>query len=435
MRLVLRLLLISLLAVAVLAIGLVYLAVENSPLVSAQAAPTPAHAQRARWLLARNDPRYLRPGVLRSVVVSQEDLDVAANYLANRYLGSASQILLQDRRATIRVSLALPPNPVGRFINLDAALRESQTLPRFEQLRVGRVRVPAWLCNWLLDFGLHRLQASAQYSATADVIKQVRSRNGFLTVLYQWSDAVPQQIKAALVGPQEQARWRIYQERLVELTGQSGLQRMLPLEQLLGPLLQLAAQRSVSGDGAAENRAALVVLAFYVNGKGLGALVAAARDWPTAQRHVVTLAGRTDLSQHFTISALLAATAGSPLSDSVGLYKELEDARVGSGFSFNDLAADRAGTRLGELAIATPPAIGRLHRLAAAGLQQSDLMPEVRDLPEFLSETEFLRRFGGVGQPRYQQLVDQIEQRIAALPLYRPDGNALPRRAGSAAGS
>jgi len=37
---------------------------------------------------------------------------------------------------------------------------------------------------------------------------------------------------------------------------------------------------------------------------------------------------------------------GTPLADAVGLWKELADARRGgSGFSFNDIAADRAGTR------------------------------------------------------------------------------------------
>ena len=43
----------------------------------------------------------------------------------------------------------------------------------------------------------------------------------------------------------------------------------------------------------------------------------------------------------------------------------------------------------------------------------------MRDLPEFMAQAEFVRRFGGVGQPRYQAMVDRIEQRIAALPLYR----------------
>ena len=116
---------------------------------------------------------------------------------------------------------------------------------------------------------------------------------------------------------------------------------------------------------------------------------------------MVTLAGRSDFPQHFTISAVLAATAGSPLSDAVGLYKEVDDSRGGSGFSFNDIAADRAGTRFGELATATESGAARLYKFKARGLQETDLFPEVKDLPEFMPEPEFKRRYGGIGQPAY----------------------------------
>ena len=419
MRRLLRYLLLLLLAVPLLGIAVVLLAVDDQPMLTRQAALTPDAVGRALWLLTRNDPRSMRAGVLRTIVVSQEDLDVATNYVTNRYLGGSSQVVLQDGKAIIRASVALPANPFGRFVNLEATLRESPALPRFDQLRVGRVPVPAFLCNALLDLAMARLQASTHYSATADVIKQVRSRNGFLTVKFEWSDAVPDQIKAVLVDPQEQARWRSYQQRLVQLTGASGAVRVMRLDQLLGPLMAMAAQRSVQGDALTESRSALLVLAFYVNGKDLAALVPAARAWPQAQRHLVTLSGRTDFPQHFMISAALTATAGSPLSDVVGLYKELDDARAGSGFSFNDIAADRAGTRFAELAISGSPGLDRIGRAASAGLRESDLMPEVRDLPESMSQAEFQRRFGGVGQPRYHQMMARIEQRIAALPLYR----------------
>ncbi len=418
-RAAVRLLLAAALVLPLLVIALVTLAVDDVAAVDQLAAPTPAHVERARWLLARHDPRAMPAGVLRTVVISQEDLDLAVNYLANQYLGGASRITLQQGRATVRASVVLPANPLGHFVNIEAELRETDTLPRFAQLRVGRVRVPAFVCNWLLDIALHRLQASSRYSATADVIKQVHARDGFLIVNFEWSDAVPDQLKAALVGPQEQARWRIYQQRLVALTGESGALRVMRIDQLLGPLMQLALERSAGGDPAAESRAALIVLAFYVNGNGLSALVPAARDWPAAQRHLVTMAGRTDTPQHFTISAVLAATAGSPLSDAVGLYKELDDARGGSGFSFNDLAADRAGTRFGTLAVANAAQFDRVRQMVMNGLRESDLIPDLHDLPEFMPQAVFLGRFGGVGQPRYQAMVAQIEQRIAALPLYR----------------
>lgn len=419
MRWMLRLFLLLLVGLPLLAAGLVYLAIDDSPMVRGQAALTPAHVERARWLLARNDPRSMRPGVLRTIVISEEDLDLAANYLANQYGGGASKLVLQDGGVTVRASLALPANPVGRYINLDLALRETAGLPAIDALRLGRVPIPAFIGNWLLERGLRYLQTNQRYAAAADVVRQVRSRDGFLIVMFEWNDAAPAQLKAALIGRQEQERWRIYHDRLLALAGAADTGRVVSLDKLLSALLQLAAERGAAGDAVQENRSALIVLAFYVNGKGLAALAPEARAWPPARRHVVTLAGRSDLPQHFTISAVLAATAGSPLSDVVGLYKELDDARHGSGFSFNDLAADRAGTRLGALAAGAAAGRERLRKTLVAGLSENDLIPQVRDLPEFMPQAEFVRRFGGVGQPRYQAMVDRIEQRIAALPLYR----------------
>lgn len=419
MRLMLRWVLLLLLALPVLLVALVVLAIDDTAMVQRQAALTPAHVEKARWLLTRHDPRNMRAGVLRTVVISEEDLDLAANYLVHQYGGGASQVRLPDGRLVVRASLALPRNPLGGFVNLDLALRETGGLPRVDRLRLGRVPVPAFVCNLLLDWGIGRLQASSRYGAAADVVRQVRSSDGFLVVDFEWNEAVPAQLQAALIGEQERARWRVYQERLVLLAGQANTGRVLRLDQLLGPMLQLAQQRAAGADAARENRSALIVLAFYVNGKGLSALVPQAREWPRARRHVVKLAGRTDLTQHFTISAALAATAGSPLSDVVGLYKELEDARSGSGFSFIDLAADRAGTRFGALAVSGAAGQDRLRSLLAGGLRENDWMPQVRDLPEFMAQADFERRFGGVGQPAYQAMLARIEQRIAVLPLYR----------------
>ena len=131
--------------------AMVYLAIDQAPLVTAPVAFTPAHIERAKRLIDRNDPRTMKPGVLRSIVVSQEDLDLAASYLASRFARGATQIALQDGAATVRATFELPPNPIGRYANIDAVFAETDHLPRIAQLRVGRLRVPAIVCNALLD--------------------------------------------------------------------------------------------------------------------------------------------------------------------------------------------------------------------------------------------------------------------------------------------
>lgn len=419
MRWLLRLLLAGVLLLPVGALMGLWLAVQDEPLVVNEVALTPDHIARARRIMDRHDPRRMRPGVLRTMMLSQEDLEITSNYLASRVGKGAARVTLQDGLAVVRVSIGLPANPLGRYLNIDAALHDGARLPAFDALRIGHVRVPASLCNLLLRLAMSRLEGSADYGAAADVIKRVSITPGLLQVNFEWSVAAASQIKSVLVPPEEQARWRAYQDRLVALTSSLPRDQPVSLERLLGPLLQLARERAAQGDAALEHRAMVVVLAFYVNGKGLAALVPSARSWPVPARRVVTLAGRTDFPQHFTISAALTATAGSPLSDAVGLYKEVDDARRGSGFSFNDIAADRAGTRFGALAMAGPDARARLDPVLARGLREADLIPDVRDLPEFMAESEFLRRFGGVGAPPYRRMMADIEQRIAALPLYR----------------
>jgi hypothetical protein len=186
--------------------------------------------------------------------------------------------------------------------------------------------------------------------------------------------------------------------------------------EFLPPLFALAAERSAAGgQAAAENRAALLTLTFYANQRPLGMLVPAAHLWPQPKPGVVTLRQRQDTALHFLVSAVIAAEDGTPLADAVGLWKELDDARRGgSGFSFNDLAADRAGTRFGERAVRDPL---RLQQRIAAGIGDADLLPEVGDLPENLPEHEFIARFGGVGGAGYKRLLAIIESRLQAMPL------------------
>ncbi len=398
-----------------------WLAVQDEALVAQKLVLEANDIARAKLLIKRNDPRAMRSGVLRSIVLPQQDVSLAAAYLASQYARGSARVILQDGSAVVRVSTLLPSNPLGRYLNLELVLTETARLPRVESARLGRLVLPPFLCNWALERTLAHLQQHADYSAAADVIKQVQMRNAMLKVAFEWNDAAASQIKAALVPAQDQERWKVYQARLVELTARSGpvASARIPMEQLLAPLMQLAAQRAKGDDAAAENRAALVVLAFYINGKGLAALVPGARDWPAPTPRTVTLGGRTDFPQHFSISAALAATAGSPLSDAVGVYKEVDDSRGGSGFSFNDIAADRAGTRFGEMATRSEAGAARLHQKTSGGLAESDLFPVWADLPEYMAEAEFKRRFGGVGQPAYLRMTADIERRIAALPLYR----------------
>jgi hypothetical protein len=55
----------------------------------------------------------------------------------------------------------------------------------------------------------------------------------------------------------------------------------------------------------------------------------------------------------------------------------------------------------------------------AKSVREEDVMPPVNDLPEGLSESDFVRQFGEIDSPQYNQVVAQIDQRLSGLLLYR----------------
>lgn len=422
--------LLACLLLTVLGGAALWLAIEAQPLVTQSPALSHEDIARARELLARNDPRGKLPGIQRAIVLSQRDLELLANQ-AGRRLGSRlgevelqARVRLQPGLAVVQASLPLGGAAARGWLNLDAVLRQTDGLPAVERLRVGRLPVPGWLAEAALPRLLGALELGAQRELAQRLVSRVAFGTRQAVLVYAWPADPEQALSDSLLPAAEQQRLKAHAERLAELSAEltrSGAAAgPVSVTRLLAPLFSLARDRSTDADSAArENRAALLALAFLANGRGLSAIVPAARQWAQPRPLAVTLAGRLDTPLHFLVSATLAAEGGSPLADAIGLYKEVEDSRGGSGFSFNDLAADRAGTRLGQLAVRHPQALQA--RLARA-VTEAELLPPIADLPEGLPEREFKRRYGSVGSAAYRELTDEIEARLDRLPLL-----AVPR--------
>ncbi len=404
-----------------------WLAVERAPRVAASGTAVSVNdIDRARRLLERNDPRRALPGITRAVVLSQRDLELLIQQAGQRLgAGARGRVRLQPGLAVVEASLALPANPWGGWLNLRAVLRETPSLPAVQQLRVGQLPVPGWLAEAALPRVLEALNLRAQGELAQRLVSRVGFRSQALVLAYAWPDNPEQALAESLLAPEDQARLRRHAEHLAtlaaDLAGPRPRPAVVSVSQLIQPMFALAASRSRDATSAAlENRAALVALAFLAAGQRLAPLlgpVAAPEAGPAARPQrapEMRLRGRADWPLHLLISAALAAEGGSPLSDAIGLYKEVADSRQGSGFSFGDLAADRAGTRLGLAARRDP--LGLQARLAQ-GLAEDDLLPAVHDLPEDMQEPEFKRRFGGVGAPAHQAMLREIETRLDQLPL------------------
>jgi hypothetical protein len=445
-----------LMVLVVLALGAVlWLVPSQEPSVKQVANLGPDDVERALRLARSHDPRRALPGVLRVLRLSPHEAELLLNQAAARVRPSRWQLALGSGRVHLRGSLRLPATPRGHWLNVELVARQGLGLPQLESVSLGRLPVPVGAVEWALERLAARHGLSPWSRTSALVVHRVRVTPQGLNVYYAWGPDAAAQVVATLLPGDERDRLRVYAAQLADLTVDlaadleatptsapapapapaptttsittatappgrprhkaAGVTRSL--SQLLPPMFELARLRSERGhDPALENRAALLVLGMVANGVSLATLLPERRD--ELERHPIqlTLAGRHDFPQHFLVSATLAAENGGPMADMIGLYKELNDARSGSGFSFNDVAANRAGSRLGELAVGSPV---KLQQRLAASLHEQDFMPDVSDLPEFMSAREFRLRYGAPGSPAYQRMMSDIEERLGATPLFR----------------
>lgn len=394
------------------------LALEGAPRVPARPSLAADDVARTRQFLRANDPRGSTAGALRQLVLPQAEFDLLLNQAALRWPGDprpALQLRLQQSRAQLLASLALRS---GLWLNLELGLSEASGELQLDQLWLGRLPLPAALGRWALEQWLARQGLDDEWLLARQMLRRLAIQPGQLTLSYEWRADSYARIVAGLVGPQDQLRLRAQAELLARWTEDRAKHGAAPLAELLPAAFALAHQRSrlPGGDAAAENRAALLNLAFYALGRDPARLLADPQAWPQARPLPMLLRGRVDFPQHFVVSAALAAAGGGPLADAIGVYKEQLDVRYGSGFSFNDIAADRAGSRFGLLAVRDPQ---RLQQRLAQGLSDHDLLPDVSDLPEYLSEAEFRRRYGAVDAPAYRRVMAAIEARLDTLSLLR----------------
>lgn len=417
MRVLVRSVLLLFVLLAVALTALVILGLQTEPLVRSQLQVNAAEVQRARAVWQRNDPRQDPREGLRVARLTPGELELLINQLGQSLRPMAARLSTRAGSAELEASVRLPVPWPGPWLNVRAELVEAPGWPLVSQLRVGHVPVPDWLSERLLRRLVQSLLEQSPNGLPLEMLHQISFAPSGVLVVYEWRKDSLDRLLGVWAKPAEQTRFKLYQQRLVAVTKAFAPGSAVSLSALLPPMFELAAERTSQGEDAVqENRAALLTLALHASGQQWGKLIPAARSWPRATPLVVTLAGRDDFPQHFLISACLAIEGGGPLSKAIGVYKELADARGGSGFSFNDIAADQAGTRLGLMAVQQG---AKLQARLRQPVPERYVMPNAADLPEFLSEAQFLSRYGGVGGPGYQAMLADIEARVAALALYQ----------------
>ncbi len=421
--------------VVVLVLVLARRAVESAPLPLELPRVTTADRHHLSALFRGKNPEKIPAGETRTLRLSEDEVNrLLAMGLELSGDGRSARVELAPDGVHTAASLALPgARALGRrFLNVqvtgrpvvaDGTLRLDLT-----DLSVGAVRVPHWLLGLASPLAGSLLRSEPRLAPALAAIHDLQLGDHAFEIRYG-PTTLPRGFLRELIreaaGTQDLLpAVRAHAEHLVRVADS------LPRggEQRFGAALEsafaFAHQRSLAGGRVEENTAAIIALGTLLGHWRVQTLVGTAFDDKTLNAGLraygsTTVRGRRDWVQHFLVSASLAAVADVGISQATGILKEEMDSRGGSGFSFGDLLADRAGTAFGSAATRDETAAEAMQDHLARGYRIDDFFPRADDLPENLKESELQARFGGVGGERYRRIVGIIDGRVASCLAYR----------------
>ncbi len=419
-------LLCGLLAAAVgLALVVCLLVFSSAPTVGDSPALTPEDLASVRSLLRQAMLRDQPKGNLEQLTLRAREIEQAMNYLLDARLNGNARVTITDGVAVLAVSVPVHASVFGSWVNAEVALvKADDLLLHVQHLQVGALPIPASMANALmLQLHAQLLQEEPEYARVASVITGFTIDSDQLTVSYRWQRELLDQLAARgrnlMLDPDHQTRLAAHIKQLTQLA--ASLPDKISVTALLAPMFTFAQARG--GSAVEENRAALQTLAMYALEVDPVLLLGASAGVSMPQKHDLRLLSRHDFALHLLISAGVEVSTDGNMAAEIGQLKEQLDTKAGgTGFSFTDIAIDRTGARLGELAVANEAAAKRVQQvLAEPTLQESVFTPSLQGLPEFMSETDFAKRFNTTGSPAYNTVLADIEARISRLTLFAPN--------------
>ncbi len=406
-------------ALLILCAMLVFFGVGDKPELAVGWSPTRDDLVRAKKIL--HEGSKTKPDEIGIIELTQADLNLAGNYLLNRYSKSAADLEFKNDELRFKVTMTLPENSLGKYLNISFRLGNviGSDLPVITKFKAGKLLLPAKMAAFVIDTIIQHSSLNEYFILATRPIKAVKIDAQKITITYFPNKDTLIQARNFLTHTGDNATLNIYQQKLADIVAKHDPEWRLSLAELLRPLFELAYQRSTLETAIDENRVVISTINDYVNKKETKKLLAIPESVPaTGQQYAAFLYKRIDLAQHFIGSAALTATVNKQAAQIAGEEKELSDANSGSGFSFIDLAADKAGTRFGEMATSSPENARKMQKAMSMIKDYSDFMPDPRDLPEHMNEADFKQRFESINSPVYQEISKQIDERVSAMPIY-----------------
>ena len=409
-----------------------WLLFDSQPLLTPQGQMNAEAVRHSKQLLSNLNAAVRNPQQQQWVFSANTDELNSAFALASRTLpGFRGQA--QVNPSGLTTFMTLPVSVLGKayYLNASVQVHPSSGPLDIKQVTLGMLTVPGetalnvlgWFADQLWGPGkganLLAMVRSVQFQQDEVKVEVTRPGGWDLQRLKQSGLSVYRELFSS---PQQTADLEFYYKIAADYAVANPNSSLVSYFQLLFRQAQrrTAVYQDEPGRAQQENQAVLLAMAQLLGGRNLQLLVNEVKRSPGGKAPRVTLARRPDLQQHFIYSATIHLLTNQNVSDTVGEAKELLDSiKGGSGFSFVDLLADRAGVRFAQIAIGSPSSAAALQQFFSQERSEAELFPSKSKLPEGISQQDFEQQYQSVDSEDYRKILADINLRLDALPLYQ----------------
>lgn len=414
---------VTLLVLVALVLLVLFIVFETKPLVAVNSATQVEDAQSVTQLLSDLNHVIKRDRAYHELILTTGQVNSLLGFLQRAHQPFAGAFYTEGDAGRLMLTYQLKLFGLQRYVNFNMSLSPGERV-QISDVSLGKLPLHGQSLIKLARWGVNIYTQSAVADIAYNTVQDVTYVDQEVRLVL--APTLPLLTELKLV----QSRFSVEKPELLDVKIAHYLTFLLDNHAViatpdnsLAPYIRevfLEAQiQSESSDPIIENKAATLAIAIFFGNTRFGRFfnIPNISIYRVGQNKQVTLNGRRDLALHFLYSASIELISERSVSVAVGEFKELMDrAEQGSGYSFVDLAADKAGIAFAVTATHFKTA-SNFQSLLAQKADESLYLPALDDLPEGLKIDAFNARFESVDSPEYQAKFELIERRISALPI------------------